>query len=107
MDRSSDKYLDLVKKIILDNIPKEKFNIFLFGSRAKKYHRSGADIDVGVKGSEPLNPKIIFTIKDIIEESIVPFKVDIIDFYKVSEDFKKEALKDIKIWNQTKTVSIK
>ena len=107
MADNSDKYLDLVKKIVLENIPKEKFNVFLFGSRTKKYHRSGADIDIGVKGTEPVNPKIIYTIKDIIEESIIPFKVDIIDFYKVSEDFKKEALKDIKIWNQIKTVNIK
>ena len=96
-----DKYLELVKKIILENIPKDEFDVFLFGSRADGTNYFASDIDIGVKGSDLLDKKIIYKIKDKIDESMVPFKVDIIDFNDVNETFKKEALKDIEIWNKS------
>ncbi|MBI2996472.1 MAG: nucleotidyltransferase domain-containing protein [Candidatus Melainabacteria bacterium] len=99
-------YIDIVKKIVLENIPKDKFNIFLFGSRVREKHRQRADIDIGVKGNTKLDKKIIWEIKDTIEESIVPYKVDIIDFVDVNPEFKEEALKDIKIWNKVESIDI-
>ena len=106
MKNDYNSYLELVKKIVLENIPKDKFNIFLFGSRAREKHRQKADIDVGVKGDTKLDKKIIWEIKDKIEESIVPYKVDIIDFIDVGPEFKEEALKDIKIWNKVESTDI-
>lgn len=103
---SNEDYLEIVKKIVLENIPKDKFNVFLFGSRARDKHRFGADIDIGVKGEEKLEEKIKSIIKDEIDESIVPFKVDIIDFYEVSDDFKKVALKDYILWNKVKHIEV-
>jgi hypothetical protein len=41
-----------------------------------------------------------------LEESIVPFKIDLIDFYQVDKDFKKEALKIIQIWNCPKNIKL-
>lgn len=100
MNTNEDSYLDLVKTIILKNIPNDKYNIFLFGSRTKDKHRFAADIDVGVEGKEPLNKDIIYKVQEEIEESIVPFNVDIIDFKDVGNEFKQEAMRNIKIWNQ-------
>ena len=100
-------YLNIVKKIVLDKIPKDKFNIFLFGSRARRKHRFAADIDIGVQGEIPLDQRVISTIKNEVDESIIPFKVDIIDFTDVSDDFKKVALEDIEIWNKTKFTDTK
>lgn len=103
---NSKEYLDMVKDIVLSNIPKDKFNVFLFGSRAREHNRFAADIDIGIKGKAPVDKGTIHKIKDEIEESIVPFNVDIIDFYDVSDDFKKVALRDIQIWNKTRFIDI-
>ena len=100
------KYLEQVKRIVLTHIPKDKFNVFLFGSRVDENHRKGADIDIGVKGEEQLEEKIKLKIKEEIEESIVPFKVDIIDFYDASDNFKNVALKDYVLWNKVKHIKV-
>ena len=106
MGSGSDKYLKLIKKIVLENIPKDKFLVFLFGSRTLNKHRFGADVDIGIKGNKELNQDIIYKIKEKIEESIVPFKVDIIDFSKVDESFKTEAFKNVEIWNQANSINL-
>ncbi len=106
MSKNSDHYLAVVKKIVLQNIPKDRFNVFLFGSRTSKKHRHSSDIDIGIKGHKPIDDKVILKIKEEIDESIVPFKVDIIDFSKVDDKFKKVALKEYEIWNQVKSIKI-
>jgi hypothetical protein len=41
-----------------------------------------------------------------LEECIVPYKIDLIDFYHVDKDFKKEALNTIQIWNCPKNINL-
>ena len=57
-----------------------------------------SDIDIGLLGNEKFPVQLKFAIEEAIEESIVPFKVDLIDFYNVDEIFKAEALKKIVEW---------
>jgi uncharacterized protein len=96
------KYLNIAKEIILKSIDKNKFTVFLFGSRADKTNLSNSDIDVGFIGDEPISSIILSKIYSEIEESIVPYHIDLIDFYKVDPKFKEMALKKVIIWNQTK-----
>ncbi len=103
---NDDKYLSLLKNIVLSNIPLDKYNVFLFGSRVRAKHKFAADYDIGVKGNEPLSLNTISKIKDIIEESMIPFDVDIIDFSNVSDSFKKVALKEYKTWNEVKSIKV-
>ncbi len=37
-------------------------------------------------------------LKEKFENSNIPYKVEIVNFNIVSEEFKQEALKDIEIW---------
>lgn len=101
----NNKYIDLVKDIVLKNIPKELYTVFLFGSRVSGANRFASDIDIGISGNKPLDKKVMYKIKDEIEESIVPFKVDVIDFFETSEKFKSKALKDIELWNKPKATN--
>ncbi len=87
---------DFLKKILKENLPGDS-KIFLFGSRAVGEQSKSADIDIGVMSGK-LDRKMIFKIKEIIDESFVPFKVDIVDFSKVDENFKKKALRKIVLW---------
>lgn len=86
-----------IKKIILSNLPKN-VEVYLFGSGVTKNHSYNSDIDVAIIPQSTFDEKIIYRIKDLIEESYVPFKVDIINLRKVSNEFKKEVFKKAKRW---------
>lgn len=89
----SEHYLQTLLK---EKLPSES-QYFLFGSRAKGIHGPFADINIGVQTSQ-LDPHLITNIQETIKESFVPFHVDIVDFNKVSQSFKREALKKIIPW---------
>lgn len=91
-------YLDITKNIVLQHIANNNFKVFLFGSRACGNEKKMSDIDIGILGNEKFPLQLKFKIQEAIEESIVPFKVDIIDFFNVDVNFKEEALKKIVEW---------
>ena len=99
-------YIDIVKQIVLKHISKDNFAVFLFGSRAVGNAKPLSDIDIGILGLEPLPIIIKADLETALEESIVPYKIDLIDFYKVDKDFKKEALNTIQIWNCPKNINL-
>ena len=99
-------YIDIVKQIVLKHIPKDNFAVFLFGSRAVGNAKPLSDIDIGILGLEPLPIIIKADLETALEESIVPYKIDLIDFYQVDKDFKKEALITIQIWNCPKNINL-
>ena len=106
MNKHVQNWIEIAKEIVLDKIDLENFNIFLFGSYARGDFEQGSDIDIGVLGKEKIDLQVIEKIKEAVDNSIIPNKVDIVDFYRVSEDFKKEAMKDIKIWNKAKNIHL-
>lgn len=85
-----------LKKLLTDNLPADS-KIFLFGSRAVGNYSRNSDIDIGVM-AEHIDQGVIIKIKEIIEESFVPFKVDIVDFSRVDDMFRKEALRRTIPW---------
>ena len=99
-------YIDIVKQIVLKHVPKNEFAVFLFGSRAASNSNSLSDIDVGIMGTKPLPTLIMADLDSDLEESIVPFKIDLIDFYQVDQAFKNEALSTIQIWNCPKNIKL-
>ncbi|MGH2643875.1 MAG: nucleotidyltransferase family protein [Chitinophagaceae bacterium] len=98
------EYLSILKKIIGETIPEKDYIVFLFGSRAAKNNHQRSDIDIGIWGNKLFPPGLRFTLEEKIENSIIPYKVEIVDFKKVGEYFKKEALQHIELWNYPKNL---
>lgn len=99
------KYLAIAKDIVLKHVDNARFAVFLFGSRAKGLHGRSSDVDVGIAGDKPLDPSLIGVIQEELDESIVPYHVDIVDFYNVDSRFRQYALRSAVIWNKTKNFS--
>lgn len=97
--RESPDYLSITREIVLKHIDSSHFRVFLFGSRACGNARSNSDIDVGFLGDKPLGSDIIAEIEFELDESIVPFQVDLVDFSRVDNNFRKMAMKKIVEWN--------
>lgn len=106
VNRQSDKYVMKCKDIILKHIDLRRYAVFLFGSRARGKHRFAADIDIGILGNVPMPYKEISRLKDMIDESIVPYQVDIVDFYTADKNFKETALSKIQIWNKPEFINL-
>ena len=97
-----ENYINIVKEIILKRVPLQDYSIFLFGSRAVGNNHEMSDIDVGIWGEKPFSVMIKLDLEEELEESDVILKVDLIDFYQVSEEFKHYALEKIVVWNWSK-----
>ena len=86
-----------IKNIILDNIEDgKKHRLFIFGSRVSGGSRKYSDYDIGIEGKEAIPFAVLAKIKTALEDSDLPYKVDVVDFFVVSSDFRKQALKNIK-----------
>lgn len=95
------KYLDLIKKIVLKETLPYSCKIVLFGSRAQDKARFGSDIDIGILGLEDrVFSKARRSLMEKIEESIVPYKVDIVNLDQCQQSFRHEALKNAQVWKQ-------
>jgi uncharacterized protein len=94
----NEKYISMIKEIIFSVIDKNEYKVFMFGSRATQKFKNYSDVDVGILGKKPLG-KLYYKIINLIEESVIPYKVDIVDFALVDEQFKNIALQEIEIWN--------
>jgi len=93
--QQSENYL---KQLLTERLPPDS-KVFLFGSRAKGNTSSTSDIDIGILPKKPLNNTILWELQEIIEESFVPYDVDLVDFYNISDTFKQQALKNTIPWN--------
>lgn len=91
-------YIKLCKELVLESINTNEYAVLLFGSRAYNSHNEKADIDIGILGEGMFPEADRNLIKDKIEESEIPYNVDIIDFSRTSNSFKKVALRKIEIW---------
>ncbi len=49
-----DRYTKIVREIVLRNIEKDRYHVFLFGSRADKTCNFSSDINIGIIGEQPL-----------------------------------------------------
>ncbi|KAA3601413.1 MAG: nucleotidyltransferase domain-containing protein [Calditrichaeota bacterium] len=104
MTKTKEKNLSELKKIILDSINPEEHSVFLFGSRATQTSKHYSDFDIGILGKKPLG-KAYHKIINQIEDFFIPYKIDLVDFYFVKNDFKKEVLKGAIFWNKPKDMN--
>lgn len=92
-------YLLQLKYLINDDLKNhQEINIYLFGSRATQKARSRSDVDIGLLSGKPIDDKIMTELKNHIEESSIPYKVDVVDLSRVNKDFRKKVLEGAILW---------
>ena len=92
------RHQDILIKIISSFLPTAA--IYLYGSRARNDARGGSDIDLAIDAGSSVDWHVIALIKEAIEESTIPFFVDITDINEVSDDFKNEITKEWQVWKK-------
>jgi len=82
-----------LKFFLLERFPKE--HIYLFGSRARGDASVYSDIDIAIESSSALSSKLS-QVRFELEESLIPYKVDLIELSKapyLRDIIKKEGIK--------------
>lgn len=74
--------------------------IYLFGSRAKGNARKTSDVDVAFEPKGLLPVHWLSKLKDRLEESTIPYKVDLVDLSKTNPNFKVQALTGAILWKE-------
>ncbi len=94
-----DPYLDRIRDIVLDALSGYPVTVYLFGSRASGSARRASDVDIAVEAQEPLPPRVLARLRDRLEESTVPYRVEILDFASAGDDLRKRIKQEGVVWN--------
>ena len=86
-----------LRSIVGRRLDLAKYRLFFFGSRVTNTGDDHSDIDIGVEGAAPVPAAALSAIKEELENLPTVYKLDLVDFADVSEDFKKVALAKIEV----------
>ena len=90
---TNDETLKTIRTIIRSHVPDPSYRLFVFGSRATGTARKFSDMDIGIQGDVPVPSAALEYIREDLENSSIPYKVEVVDFTIVEPTFKAHALK--------------
>lgn len=71
--------------------------VVLFGSRAQGNAKPRSDFDLGVVGDAPLPLEDFFAIEDMLDDLPTLFRIDWVDFARVNEQMRAQALRRVEV----------
>lgn len=79
--------LALIREIFRAAAPDLK--VFVFGSRTGLHFQRYSDVDLLLKGENPLPLELLSDLEERFDESNLPYRVDLIDWHGISESFRQ------------------
>lgn len=92
--------LEQVKQIILGNLSGAAAKVYLFGSWAREEMKRSSDIDVAIEFERfdaEVKP-LLLNIRDALEESTIPYKVDVIHLNTADEIIASKVREEGILW---------
>jgi len=78
IEKKEERFLKELKQAVLNLLKDKQCTVFLFGSRARGNYRCSSDADIAVEGlSEEEFKRFKRSLDELLEESRIPFSVDI------------------------------
>jgi hypothetical protein len=93
------KVLENVRRIVLDAVGERNGKVYLFGSWARGEVTRLSDIDVAIDPLIPLPRGTLARLREQLEESHVPYHVDVVDLTRTSPEFRQRVLAEGVLWN--------
>ena len=78
-----------IAEIVGRHLDLREYKVFFFGSRVSGGGNQYSDIDVGIDGPEEIPYEIMAKIREDAENLSILYKIEIVDFKKVSPDFRE------------------
>ncbi|RPJ10403.1 MAG: nucleotidyltransferase domain-containing protein [Deltaproteobacteria bacterium] len=99
MVQRTSHYLQAVRHILLNRLQRYDVKIYFFGSMARGEIRKASDIDVAVLPAGSLPDGVLSEIREELENSRVPYRVELIDLAKASPGFASHVQRAGILWN--------
>ncbi len=80
-------------EIVVNILKQAPIDFYAYGSRAKGTNKKFSDLDLCYK--QNLSQEILYRLMDDFEESDLPFKVDLADYNKCTNQFKELIDRDL------------
>ena len=90
--------LGCVKSLVSETLGERRANVYLFGSWASGTQRAASDIDVAVEPFEPLPPGLLARLREALEESTVPYRVEVVDLTETDAGFRHRVRSEGILW---------
>ena len=89
-EQSAKEILGILKRFLATDT-----QVYAFGSRVKGTNKRFSDLDLALKSSNTILQSVFDSLNIAFENSLLPFKVDIIDLNNVDSEFKKAIFDDL------------
>ena len=77
----------IVSRILLKHVP--QYPVWAFGSRVTGQAKPYSDLDLAIITDQPLSLDVVASLKSDFSDSDLPWKVDIVDWARTAESFRK------------------
>jgi uncharacterized protein len=88
-----------VRRIVFETLGGEGATVYLFGSWARGDATRLSDIDVAIDPHLPLPRGVLARLRERLEESHVPYHVDVVDLTKATPEFRCRVLAEGIPWS--------
>jgi predicted nucleotidyltransferase len=90
----SSRWVKEVRRIVLRALREYDAAVFLFGSWARGDATACSDIDVAIEPHSSLPPGLLADLREGLEESHVPYRVDIVDLSDAAPTLRRRILEE-------------
>lgn len=91
--------MDEVRRIIIDALGKGNASVYLFGSWARGEATAVSDIDLAIEPHTSLPPGALARLRERLEESHVPYRVEVVDLTDADPGFRRRVLEEGIAWS--------
>ncbi|MDD2889335.1 MAG: restriction endonuclease subunit S [bacterium] len=88
-------HLAIIKNIFHKYVP--KYEVRAFGSRVTWTAKDYSDLDLVILGKAKIPDKIFLNLKEAFQESNLPFRVDVLDWQRISPEFRTNIEKQYEV----------
>ena len=91
--------LEQIRQIVNETLQGLTYQLYLFGSFAKGTQTPSSDIDIAIDSNAPLPNRVFVELRLRLEESTIPYVIDVINMQKASPQLREEIRKSGVRWN--------
>lgn len=92
-------HLARLRHLVREFLRPWRVSVYLFGSYARGEQWPSSDVDIAIEPHEPLPADTISRLREKIEESDIPYQVDIVDLSEADALFRARVLSEGILWN--------
>lgn len=85
---------ELLEELLVKPLNKMGAKVWIFGSRARGDQKKFSDIDILFESSHEISLGQLSQLREALEESDLPYKVDIVNVHDLADSYRNNVLKD-------------